>query len=139
MDERKELLEEFTQKFVELGKSLDFSKCKIKTECQSSNIYLLKDTNNEYALQLEIEWRECDCFMYLVRLENGKIPKDSFYAYENGEWCRKYIEDIYSRKNPVYTEKSNIKYTKEFLYCKFEFYSQLIRNNPQSIKDILDN
>lgn len=139
MDKKTEILDELTQKFISLGNCLGFSKCKIKTECQSSNIYLLKDTNNEYSLQLEIEWRECDCFMYVIRLENGNIPKDFFYVYENDEWCRKYIEDIYSKKNPVYTEKSSIKYTKEFLYCKFEFYSQLIQNNPQPIKDILDN
>ena len=138
MDEKKELLEEFAQKFVELGKSLDFSECEIKTECQSSNIYLLKDSNNKYSLQLEIEWRECDCFMYLVRLENGKIPKDFFYVYKNGEWCRRYIEDIYSKKNSVYTEKSSMRYTNDFLEYKFEFYANLIQNNPKLIREIIE-
>ena len=138
MDERKELLEEFAQKFLDLGKFLDFSKYEIKTECQSSSIYLLKDSNNKYSLQLEIEWRECDCFLYLVRLENGKIPKEFFYAYKNGEWCRKYIEDIYSKKNSVYIEKSSMRYTKEFLECKFEFYAHLIQNNPKPIRKIIE-
>ena len=137
MDKRKEFLEELAQKFFKLGKSLDFSKYEIKTECQSSNIYLLKDINNKYSLQLEIEWRECDCFMYLVRLENGKIPKDFFYTYKNGNWCRKYIEDIYSKKNAVYIEKSSMRYTKEFIEYKFEFYANLIQNNPQPIKKII--
>ena len=81
MDERKELLEKFARKFVELGKSLGFSKHEIKTEYQSSNIYLLKDSNNEYSLQLEIEWRECDCFLYVVRMEDGELPKSFYYKF----------------------------------------------------------
>ncbi len=138
MDERKELLEEFAQKFLDLGKSLDFSKCEIKTDCQSSNIYLLKDSNNKYSLQLEIEWRECDCFLYLVRLENGKPPKNFYYTNEQGEWGRKYIEDIYAVKNPVYTEKVKLKNTWNFIECKFDFYVHLIQNNPKPIIEIIE-
>lgn len=134
--DKKELLERLTQRFIELGKSFEYSKSKVKSECQSSNIYLLND--NKYSLQLEIEWRECDCFLYVVQLENGKIPKDFYYSNSNGEWCRKYIEDIYVIKNSVYTENANLKNTSDFIEHKFDFYAQLIQNNPQPLKELLE-
>lgn len=134
---KKELLDKVTQSFVELGNFLGYSIMKEKSECQSSNIYLLDD-NKKYSLQLEIEWRECDCFLYVVRMEDGKLPKDFYYANENGEWCRKYIEDIYVIKNPVYIEYVNLKGTGDFIERKFDFYNQLIQNNFQPLKDILE-
>lgn len=134
---KKELLDKVTQSFVELGNFLGYSIMKEKSECQSSNIYLLDDNKN-YSLQLEIEWRECDCFLYVVRMEDGKLPKDFYYANENSEWCRKYIEDIYVIKNPVYIEYVNLKGTGDFIERKFDFYNQLIQNNLQPLKDILE-
>lgn len=134
---KKELLDKVTQSFVELGNFLGYSIMKEESECQSSNIYLLDD-NKKYSLQLEIEWRECDCFLYVVRMEDGKLPKDFYYANENGEWCRKYIEDIYVIKNPVYIEYVNLKGTGDFIERKFDFYNQLIQNNLQPLKDILE-
>ena len=136
--DKKELLDKVTQSFVELGNFLGYSIVKEKTECYSSNIYLLDD-NKKYSLQLEIEWRECDCFLYVVRLEDGKFPKAFYYANENNEWCRKYIEEIYAIKNPVYTENGNMKNTSDFVEHKFDFYAQLIQNNPQPLKEILES
>ena len=136
MDTRKELLEDLTQRLLELGNSFNFSNLKVETECQSSNIYLLNGA--KYSLQLEIEWRECDCFLYVVQLDNGKIPLDFYYKKSNGEWCRKYVEDIYEIKNPVYKENTNLKNTSDFIKCKFDFYFQLLQRNPQPINRVLE-
>ena len=107
MVEEKELfLHDIVNEFQTLGEELFFSELLIKNERDITNVYLLRDASYKYALQLEIDWRECDIFLYIVYLKNGNIPNSNdIYVYTDGTWCRKYIEEIYSIKNPIYKDK----------------------------------
>lgn len=135
VEEKNLFLYEILNEFQTLGEELLFSELLIKNERDITNVYLLRDASYEYALQLEFDWRECDIFMYIVYLKNGNIPSSNdIYVYTDGTWCRKYIEEIYSIKNPIYNEKQSLRYTKDFIKYKFNFYYNLIKTHPDTIR-----
>jgi len=44
------------------------------------------------AIELELDWREFDIYVLIVRLEDGKLPKG--YYVSNGKKCRKHFVNI---------------------------------------------
>ena len=85
---------------------------------------------NKHALQIEIDWQENNLFMYVVYLKNEVLPdKNVIYSYEEGQWCRKFLEEVYKTKRPQ-TKDSNRRYSLEHLIDCFEFYMKLINSNP---------
>lgn len=138
MDCRDVILQNLACRFSVLGKELGFSEPIIRSSTYSTEIYILK----KYALQIAVDWREYVLFVYVVQLQNGVLPeKGVLYHYPNGEWCRKFLEDIYHVKNPMFAKKSIAKekrYTEQFLYDVLDFYINTIRENPEKLLAVID-
>ena len=125
------ILEQISKEFYKLGEELGFKKRVVRHSGPISEIYVL----NKHALQIEVDWHENDLFMYVVYLKNKSLPDDSvIYSYDDGHWCRKYLEGIYKAKHPVVKNK-NIRYSSEYLLDCFDFYKRLIATNPSILKD----
>lgn len=76
--------------------------------------------------------------MYVVRLIDGNLPdRQVIYKYENGEQCRKFIEDIYHIKNVAHKNPLN-RWNDEFLYDKLNFYMDVIRAKPEILTDFFE-
>ena len=120
------ILNQLSNKLYEIGEEMGFSKPIIRTNRYSSEIYIIK----KHALQLEIDWRENNLFMYVVYLKNRLLPDRSvIYNYKDGQWCRKFLEEIYKATRPCIKDH-NRRYSAEYLFDCFEFYVQLINRNP---------
>ena len=63
---------QLAEKLQKLGESLGFGNHVIRTSSAMSEIYVV----NRHALQLEIDWRENDLFMYAVYLKDKKLPPE---------------------------------------------------------------
>lgn len=125
------ILEQISKDFYKLGEELGFEKRIVRNKGQISEVYVL----NKHAIQIEVDWHENDLFMYVVYLKNKSLPDDSvIYSYDDGHWCRKYLEGIYKAKHPVVKNK-NIRYSSEYLLDCFDFYKRLIATNPSILKD----
>lgn len=125
--DRNRIINKVIASFRQFDKKFEFEQLKITTDHDITNIYLL----NGCALQIEILWREYDLFLYLVNIVEKEIPDNGIYNYDNGQWCRKYIEDIYKIKNPIYKSKKELRYTETFLDLKIEFYKQILFEKPE--------
>lgn len=128
------VLNKIIKSFCDLGNYLNIKVCpEITHDSYISDIYLSDDPR---TIQIEIDWREKNVFMYVVNIVGNTLPENVIYKYSDGTWCRKYIEEIYHVKNVVYANKK-IKCTDEFLYCLMDFYISLIKNNPNIIRSYL--
>ena len=132
---RKELQAELIKVFSEIGNLFGLNESEI--QCYNNNItsiYLL----GKNALEIEIDWRENILFMYVVRIINNEIPSDlTVYQYNDGSWCRKYIDEVYNTKNPLY--KSPDKTKPDFLLNLIQYYKNLILTNPDTLKPFFDS
>ena len=82
------LLAELTDAFQDIGSQFGFMNIVVKSNKDYTDIYLV----DKHALQIEIDWREFNLFMYVVYLKDGKLPnKNIIYRYNDGHWCRKYL------------------------------------------------
>ena len=70
-------------------RSYGFSTPIVKNENGSTTITLML---THIALEIEIEWRDFDIFMLVVKLENGNIP--SGYYVSNGRPCRYHLQKV---------------------------------------------
>ena len=127
----KTILSQLTEGLQKLGGKLDFIKPVIRTNSGVSEIYVV----NRHALQLEVDWRENNLFMYAVYLKNSVLPdKETLYYYDDGHWCRKYLEELYLAKRPTIKDRDK-RYSSEYLLDCFAFYTDLINSNTGIIKD----
>ena len=127
----KTVLYQLAEGLQKLGEDLGFSNRVIRTSCGVSEIYVV----NRHALQLEVDWRENNLFMYAVYLENNSLPdKGVLYHYGDGHWCRKFIEEIYLVRRPI-IKGHNRSYSSAYLLDCFAFYADLINSNPDILKD----
>ncbi|MBP3300207.1 MAG: hypothetical protein J6M34_01730 [Clostridia bacterium] len=125
---RNNIITDAANDLAQFAKAFGFSSPVIKNDGYTTKIYIIK----KHAIQFEIDWRELEIFMFVVRLLDNKIPpKNVVYQYENGESCRTYVEEIYQIKNPIY--KNTLRYTESFLSKKKNFYMQLIQSDPQRL------
>lgn len=119
--------------FSEIGEILELNSIVIREDKNSTSMYLV-GTN---ALELEIDWHENALFMYIVHLIDGKIPNDDIiYKYDDGTWCRIYIDEVYQKKNPIY--KSINRARSDFLLELFHYYKKLIESNPSILLPYFD-
>ena len=59
----------------------------------------------EFAIQVEIDWRHWDVLFSVIRLEDGRRPDG--YAVSNGRPCRAYLSQLLKRKEwCTYTDHS---------------------------------
>lgn len=124
------ILKQLKDRLCEVADELGFHKLRMRTDGCISEVYVI----NKHAIQLEIDWHENNLFMYVVYLKNQVLPdKNVVYNYTDGQWCRKYIEEIYGVNRPPV--KANSRYSADYLFDCFEFYLQLINRNPGLIKD----
>ena len=127
------ILEQLAQKLYELGREWGFSAPIVRTDGTISEIYIVKD----HALQLEIDWRENDLFLYAVYLRDGELPgKSVIYSYPDGHWCRKYLEEICHTKRAVVRDRER-RYSEEYLFERFDFYVQMIRKHREHLAEFL--
>ena len=125
------ILSQLVDRLYEIGKASGFSSPVVRSDRYSSEVYIIK----EHALQLEIDWLENNLFMYVVYLKDNKLPdKNVIYSYSDGQWCRKYLEEIYKTKRPR-CKNHNKRYAPTYLFDCFDFYNQLISNNPLILTD----
>ena len=111
--------------FSEIGEFLELNSIDIREDKNCTTIYLV----GKNALELEIDWYENALFMYIVHLIDGKIPNDDIiYKYDDGTWCRIYIDEVYQKKNPIY--KSINRARPDFLLELFQYYKKLIESDP---------
>lgn len=131
---RDDVLRQLTSMFCEIGKEWGFSEPIIRNRSYVSEVYIVKKN----AIQIEVDWRGNDLFMYVVRLVNGNLPpKNVVYSYDDGKWCRKYFEEIYRTKRPMIKDQRQ-RYSVKYLYDSFDFYTALIKNQPTVLKKFLD-
>lgn len=71
--------------------SYGFSKPRLNQEEWSTTLTLML---TDIALEVEIDWREFDVFVLVVRLENGEIP--SGYYVSEGRSCRLHLQKVIS-------------------------------------------
>ena len=129
----KQVLNRLTQEFYAFGKTMGYGEPIVKSKGTISEIYILGSP----AIQVEVDWYENNLFMYAVNIRYDRIPdEDVIYTYPDGQWCRKYIEELYRVKRPPVTDK-NRRYSPEYLYDCLEFYIKLIEHDPSVLKNIL--
>ena len=127
----KKVLCQLAEGLQTIGEGLGFTNRVIRKSLGVSEIYVV----NRHALQLEVDWRENNLFMYAVYLKNKGVPdKGVLYHYGDGHWCRKYLEEICVVKRPI-TKDCDRRYSSAYLFDCFAFYADLINTN----KDILKN
>jgi len=88
MSEQVEIEKWVTSQFAELT-SYGFSEPIIKREDWNTVIDWL---GTDIAIELELDWREFDIFLLIVRLEGGQLPQG--YYVSNGEPCRFHLQKI---------------------------------------------
>lgn len=69
--------------------SYGFSTPLVKSEDWSTTITLML---SKIALEIEMDWRDFDIFVLIVRLENGKLPCG--YYVSNGRPCRYHLQKV---------------------------------------------
>ena len=120
-----------TNRFRALGTALGLTKCRTRRVGQVTELYLY----NRHALQMEIDWRENELFVYAVRLCDGKLPgPDVVYRYRDGSVCRTFLEEIYHAKRPMQPNRRE-----EHLLRCLEFYEALIHRDSGVLLRFLDS
>ena len=87
------------------------------------------------AIELELDWREWDVFVLIVRLENGKPPTG--YYVSDGKSCRYHLQKVISMRkwnidklilNSFFPDpsKKRPKPSPELLQERITFYKQLL-------------
>ena len=109
-----------------IGSKFGFQKIITQSSLGISDIYVM----NKHAIQLEIDWKENNLFMYAVYLKDNKIPDEKIiYYYDDGHWCRKYLEEIYNVSRQCIKNQKD-RYSTNYLFDCFGFYENLIKNDP---------
>lgn len=117
---------------AEIGGPLGLNKTRIKKERNITSYYVIGIN----ALEIEVDWHENVLFLYVVRLLNGKLPNNGIvYKYDDGSWCRKYVDDIYKIKNPLYQSPNRTK--PAFLLELLLYYKNLIKSSPNVLQPYL--
>jgi len=125
---RSEIQKVLVNEFSEIGDLFGLINIDIRDAKNNTSIYLVGIN----ALELEIDWHENTLFIYVVRLNDGKIPsEDIIYKYQDGTWCRIYVDEVYQKKNPIYQliDRKNPYFLLELL----QYYKRLIKSNPEKL------
>jgi len=128
MSIREEIEQLSLQAFTFLQKEYGFKPPKIRRETWMTRMDFIY---GKIAIELEIDWRESDVFLLIVRLEGGNLPKG--YYVSGGKRTRVHLLTIIERKSwPV--DQSLISQIRSHrgrsaseLTSKVEAYSKLLR------------
>lgn len=135
--EKKDVEKITLDKFSYLEKQMGLSRPKISRETWKTRIsYLGKET----GFDIELDWRELDVFVLLVRLEEGKLPKG--YYVSQGRKCRLIIEQVLKDRFHVSLDEMNkinqsIKKSKkrsvDIMVKRLDEYQNLLFNYSQTL------
>jgi len=89
MSQQKEITAFVLDEFSELVSRWGFQSPKVSEEDWMTRIDYIK---GDLAFEIELDWRDFDLFVLLVRLENGQLP--SGYYVSNGRKCRKHLNNV---------------------------------------------
>ncbi len=81
------------QKFAVLQSEYNFKPPKVKKEGWITRIDFIK---GDIAIEVELDWREFDVFLLIVRLEAGKLPQG--YYISDGKRCRQHLLTLIKEK-----------------------------------------
>lgn len=125
------ILSQLSEQLCRLGSELGFNKTVVRSNGCFPEVYVI----NKHALQLEVDWHENNLFAYVVFLKHNTLPNESVnYCYGDGQWCRKYLEEVFNIKHPFAKSRTE-RYSSTYLCNCLEFYSRLITNNSAFLKD----
>ncbi len=89
MNQQDELKDYVLDHFLDLVDQYGFSSPIVSEENGMTRVDYIA-TN--LAIELELDWREFDIYVLVVRLEDGKLPKG--YYVSNGRKCRKHFVSV---------------------------------------------
>lgn len=92
VSERVEIENWVINQFAELT-NFGFSEPVVRRDDWSTVIDWL---DTDIALELELDWREFDVFLLVVKLEDGQLPQG--YYVSNGEPCRFHLQKVITEK-----------------------------------------
>ena len=119
------------KRFRAVGTALGLTNCRTRQVGQITELYLY----DRHALQMEIDWRENELFVYAVRLRDGKLPgSDVVYRYRDGGVCRTFLEEVYHAKRPAQPSRRE-----DHLLMCLEFYESLIARDPGVLLHFFDS
>ena len=124
-----------TERFRTLGAALGLTSFDTRRDGQITELYLY----DRHALQMEIDWRENNLFLYAVRLRERRLPeRDIVYRYGDGQLCRTYLEAVYrvKRTEPVDPQR---RYSEAYLWECFDFYEGLIMAAPTVLLEFFND
>jgi hypothetical protein len=114
--------------------SLGFTKPRVTQEEWTTTLTLML---NNIALEIEIDWRDFDIFVLVVRLENGDLP--SGYYVSKGRPCRYHLQKVISDRNWAVDQealvaispekkgrKQNNKRSEEEILARFHAYKKVL-------------
>ncbi len=81
------------QQFVILQSNYGFSPPQVR---RKGWITWIDSIRGEIAVELEIDWREFDVFLLIVRAETGRLPKG--YYISDGKRCRVHLLNLLREK-----------------------------------------
>lgn len=87
MNEKRSITELAATKFASLVSEWKFREPLIQEEKWMTRLSFLHDIG--IAIEIEIDWRELEVFVLLVRLEHGSLPGDTMsamVAYAESTW-----------------------------------------------------
>lgn len=90
MNEKRSITELAATKFSSLVSEWKFREPLIQEEKWMTRLSFLHDIG--IAIEIEIDWRELEVFVLLVRLEHGSLPGG--YYVSNGRVCRKHLVNV---------------------------------------------
>jgi len=137
MDEKSQIRNYALVKFAFLERELNMSKPIIKNRPWNTDIYYLA---SNIGLQIELDWRDLDVFILVVRLDNGSIPGG--YYVLNGKTVRVHIEKILKEKwgfsndsfrKIVGKKGDHNNYSKEAMEKKLSEYCSLLGQHAKKI------
>jgi hypothetical protein len=88
MSEKSEIEKWVIDQFSEL-ENYKFSKPVVKRDGWTTSVDWL---GSDIAIELELDWREFDAFIFIVRLEDGQLPQG--YYVSNGKPCRFHLQEV---------------------------------------------
>lgn len=132
-DKKKQIVETIIELLASLY-AFGFSKPQVTKEEWSTTLTLML---SEIALEIEVDWRDFDIFVLVVRLEKGKMP--SGYYVSQGRPCRYHLQKIIADQNWKVDQESlsmispgkkgkkqDTKRTEEGLLERFRVYKKVL-------------
>lgn len=143
MATKESILAELTRRFAELGRELGFSEPVVRDVAGwETHLFMLR---KGHALKMEILWTDAVVFVYVLRLEDGKIPTGYVdYVDPDGTWRMKSVLEIYNALPDRKQKKKRLPRFHSWDEMEPHYYRSLkaldlIRENPEVLLNFMDS